>query len=75
MEKENKLLKSSAGEKDKMADLVEKNNALTEWRRQLVEKNQKIARLDSEVKHLKEGFIEQRQKVTMMEGDYELQIE
>lgn len=44
-------------------------------KKKLVEKNQKIARLDSEVKHLKEGFIEQRQKVTMMEGDYELQIE
>ena len=44
MEKENKLLKSSAGEKDKMADLVEKNNALTEWRRQLVEKNQNLVR-------------------------------
>jgi len=50
LEKENKLLKSSACEKEKVADLVEKNKALTEWRRQLVEKNQNL------VKKLDRGY-------------------
>ena len=45
LEKENKLLKSTPGDNDKVADLVEKNNALTEWRRQLVEKNQNLVSL------------------------------
>jgi hypothetical protein len=41
-------------------------------KRKLGEKNQKILKLENEIKHLKEGFIEQRQKVTIMEGEYEL---
>jgi hypothetical protein len=33
---------SSTQPKDKMSELAEKNRALTEWRRQLVEKNQNL---------------------------------
>ena len=45
LEKENKVLKASTVDNEKLAnvaDLVEKNKALTEWRRQLVEKNQAL---------------------------------
>jgi hypothetical protein len=48
LEKENKVLKASTVDNEKqanVADLVEKNKALTEWRRQLVEKNQALVRL------------------------------
>lgn len=48
LEKENKQLRSAAAGKDEMSqlsDLVEKNKALTEWRRQLVEKNQTLVRI------------------------------
>ena len=48
LEKENKQLRATAApDLEKVAqvsDLVEKNKALTEWRRQLVEKNQSLVR-------------------------------
>lgn len=55
--KESMMVSSSENEGSKMME---------EMLKKMVEKNQKIARLESEIKHLKEGFIEQRQKVTIM---------